>query len=141
MPPLRRIAVVACAVPLAGLGACAADYRLRVEGIDGGPAAAALTLPVVRWSWGAAQRGAAVAAGAGTGGDDRVALAAVLPPGAKIPASICAPGRHVERVTLSGSGQRIELEDAVVTSCARRSGEEDITLRGRARTIAVKAPR
>jgi hypothetical protein len=29
----------------------------------------------------------------------------------------CVPGQHIDHVVLSGKGQRVELQDAVVTSC------------------------
>lgn len=43
----------------------------------------------------------------------------------------CAQGQHIDHVVLSGNGQRVELQDAVVTSCTVAGGETVMKVKGK----------
>ena len=48
--------------------------------------------------------------------------------------SLCATGKHLASVKLTARGERIELEDVVVTSCTTQAGLSTVAMRGHTKT-------
>jgi hypothetical protein len=44
--------------------------------------------------------------------------------------SVCASGKHIAKANLSARGERVELEDVVVTSCTTQAGVSVVSMRG-----------
>lgn len=48
--------------------------------------------------------------------------------------SFCASGKHIAKATLTARGERVDLDNAVVTACTTQAGVSSVSLRGHQKT-------
>jgi type VI protein secretion system component Hcp len=48
--------------------------------------------------------------------------------------SVCASGKHIAKANLNARGERVELEDVIVTSCTTQAGVSVVSMRGHTKT-------
>jgi hypothetical protein len=48
--------------------------------------------------------------------------------------NMCAAGKHIAKATLTQRGERVELENVVVTACTTQAGTSVVTMRGHQKT-------
>jgi hypothetical protein len=47
---------------------------------------------------------------------------------------VCAAGKHIAKATLTQRGERVELENVLVTACTTQAGVSVVSMRGHQKT-------